>query len=156
MIPRDLTPSQRAMVQTREAHGKAEFQDLDLARIPIPDDRPFRHVFLTIQWRPESCASGETTASSPILCFSALPYLPHAQDMMLYCQCVVTPASLILSVCIVGSLHKVYNFFSTFSTRCIIVKQQNDSIESITFCALIQTHFFTAMHLIAAFIFQFF
>jgi carboxymethylenebutenolidase len=30
MVPRALTPSQQAMVQTLEAHGKAEFQDLDL------------------------------------------------------------------------------------------------------------------------------
>jgi carboxymethylenebutenolidase len=30
MVPCDPTPSQQAMVQTLEKHGKAEFQDLDL------------------------------------------------------------------------------------------------------------------------------
>ena len=75
---------------------------------------------------------------------------------MRYGQSVVTTASLILSVRIIGSLDKVFNFFSTFSTRFIIFKQQNDSIERIAFHALIKTHFFTAMYLITAFIFQFF
>ena len=78
------------------------------------------------------------------------------RDAMCYGQRVVTTASWILSVRIIGSLHQVFNFFRTFSTMFIIVKQQNDSIESIAFCALIQTHFFTAMYLITAFIFQFF
>ena len=42
MIPRDLTPSQRAMVQTREAHGKAEFQDLDLdATLATMTEHPY-------------------------------------------------------------------------------------------------------------------
>src|SRR5215475_5376562 len=42
MVPRDLTPSQRAMVQTRDAHGKAEFHDLDLdATLATMTEHPY-------------------------------------------------------------------------------------------------------------------
>jgi hypothetical protein len=60
---------------------------------------------------------------------------------MLYCQRVITSSSFILSVNIIGSLHKFFNFFSTFSTIFIIFKKQNDSIDRISFYALIKPHF---------------
>ena len=42
MDQRDLTPSQQAMVQTRDAHGKAEFQDLDLdATLATMTEHPY-------------------------------------------------------------------------------------------------------------------
>jgi len=47
---------------------------------------------------------------------------------MRYRQSFVTTASLILSVRIIGSFHKFFNFFSAFSTMFIIFKQQNDSL----------------------------
>ena len=75
---------------------------------------------------------------------------------MLSCQRVITSSSFILSVHIISSLHKFFNFFSTFSTMFIIFKKQNNSIDRISFCTLIKSHFFTAMYFIAAFIFKFF
>jgi len=42
MDQRDLTPSQQAMVQTREAHGRAEFHDLDLdATLATMTEHPY-------------------------------------------------------------------------------------------------------------------
>ena len=42
MDQRDLTPSQQAMVQTREAHGRAEFHDLDLdATLATMTENPY-------------------------------------------------------------------------------------------------------------------
>jgi len=75
---------------------------------------------------------------------------------MLYCQRFITSFSFILSVDIIGSLHKFFNLFSTFSTIFIVFKKQNDSIDRISFCTLIKSHFFAAMYFIAAFIFKFF
>ena len=48
-------------------------------------------------------------------------FLMHRYTM-LYCQRVVTTSSCILSVYIIGGLHKFFNFFSTFSTIFIIFK----------------------------------
>jgi hypothetical protein len=82
-------------------------------------------------------------------------FLMH-RDTMRYRQSVVTTAFFILSVRIIGSFHQFFDFFSAFSTMLIIFKQQNDSLESITFDTLIKSHFFTAMDFIASCIFQFF
>ena len=42
MVPLDLAPSQQAMVQALEAHGKAEFQDLDVdATLATMTENPY-------------------------------------------------------------------------------------------------------------------